>query len=92
MLEGRSIKQQIISNNDIDEEAAKAYLEKEKAIDLFPGISEHLSLSCVADILAVSEPTISRMIADGQIELNKISITKYCKEHYLVLRPVLEVE
>ena len=81
-------KEQIIIGNDIDESAAKAYLNTENYIDFFPEIPEKLTERCAAFLLSVSEPTIHRMVEDGQISLTKSSILSYIKQNYKYLKPL----
>ncbi len=79
---------QIITENNIDENAAKAYITAEKDIELLPGIPENLTVIAAAGILSVSEPTISRMLEDGQIQLKKSAILAYLNRNYLANRPL----
>lgn len=79
---------QIITENDIDETAAKAYISAENDLELLPGIPENLTIIAVAKILSVSEPTITRMLEDGQIQLKKSAILAYLEHNYLANRPL----
>lgn len=78
----------IINENEIDESAARAYLDTEDDIDFFPGIPEKLTETSAAFLLSVSEPTINRMLEDGQIVLTKDSILTYIKQNYKYLKPI----
>lgn len=79
---------QIITENNIDENAAKAYITAENDLELLPGIPENLTIIAAAEILSVSEPTISRMLEDGQIQLKKSAILAYLDHNYLANRPL----
>lgn len=78
----------IITENDIDEIAARDYLAANRGVELFPRIPESLTVSTAAKLLYVSEPTIERMVADGQITLTKAAITTYIEQNYLANRPI----
>ncbi len=78
----------IITENDIDEIAARDYLAANRGVELFPRIPENLTVSTAAKLLHVSEPTIERMVADGQIALTKTAITAYIERNYLANRPI----
>ena len=43
---------QIITENNIDETAAKAYITAEKDLELLPGIPENLTVIAAAEILS----------------------------------------
>ena len=78
----------IITENDIDEIAARDYLAANRGVELFPRIPDDLTISTAAKLLHVSEPTIERMVADGQITLTKAAITTYIEKNYLANRPI----
>ena len=78
----------IITENDIDEIAARDYLAANRGVELFPRIPDDLTVSVAAKLLHVSEPTIERMVADGQITLTKAAITTYIEKNYLANRPI----
>ena len=78
----------IITETDIDEAAAKAYLTAENDIELLPEVPDNLTVIAVAEILSVSEPTIIRMLEDGQIQLKKSAILAYLDHNYLANRPL----
>lgn len=78
----------IITDNSIDEDEAKKFLKAENGLDLLPGIPMEFGISEAAEILSVSEPTIVRMLNDGQIQLNKTAIQNYISQNYLVNRPI----
>lgn len=79
---------QIITENDIDETAAKAYLTAGNDIELLPEVPDNLTVIATAEILSVSEPTIIRMLEDGQIQLKKSAILAYLDHNYLANRPL----
>ena len=79
---------QIITENDIDEAAAKAYLTAGNDIELLPEVPDNLTVIAAAEILSVSEPTIVRMLEDGQIQLKKSAILAYLDHNYLANRPL----
>ena len=79
---------QIITENDIDEAAAKAYLTAGSDIELLPEVPDNLTVIAAAEILSVSEPTIIRMLEDGQIQLKKSAILAYLDHNYLANRPL----
>lgn len=79
---------QIITENDIDETAAKAYLTAGNDIELLPEVPDNLTVIAAAEILSVSEPTIIRMLEDGQIQLKKSAILAYLEHNYLANRPL----
>jgi hypothetical protein len=79
---------QIITENDIDETAAKAYLTAGNDIELLPEVPDNLTVIAAAEILSVSEPTIIRMLEDGQIQLKKSAILAYLDHNYLANRPL----
>ena len=78
----------IITETDIDEAAAKAYLTAENGIELLPEVPDNLTVIAAAEILSVSEPTIIRMLEDGQIQLRKSAILAYLDHNYLANRPL----
>ena len=78
----------IITDNDIDETAARAYFDTENIIDFFPGVHEKLTAVDAAFLLSVSVPTITRMVEDKQICLTKESIKDYIKQNYKHLKPI----
>ncbi len=78
----------IITETDIDEAAAKAYLTAENDIELLPEVPDNLTVIAAAEILSVSEPTIIRMLEDGQIQLKKSAILAYLDHNYLANRPL----
>ena len=78
----------IINDKDIDEIAARDYLAANLGVELFPRIPEKITVSIAAKLLHVSEPTIERMVADGQITLTKAAITAYIERNYLANRPI----
>lgn len=79
----------IITDDYIDEERANDYLAAlYKGIDLLPRIPETLTEEVAAIVLNVSEPTIKRMVQDGQIELKKASVLSYIHAKMLVNRPL----
>ncbi|MBR6153561.1 MAG: hypothetical protein IKQ43_03905 [Treponema sp.] len=78
----------IINENEIDESAARAYLDTEDDIDFFPGAREKLTAVDAAFLLSVSVPTITRMVEDKQICLTKESIKDYIKQNYKHLKPI----
>ncbi len=78
----------IITENNIDEEEAKEWLSAKNTIDLLPGVPEKLSVVTTAEILSISEPTVARMVDDGQIQLNKPSLLAYINKNYLANRPL----
>lgn len=80
--------EQIMTATDIDPATAKAYFETEKDIDYFPGIPEKLTVVDAAFLLAVSEPTIIRMLADKQIILTKSSVLAYINRNFKHLNPL----
>lgn len=83
------MKTQIIKDNEIDEELAEDWLKAAYgAIDLLPLIPEKLSEPMAAFVLKVSEPTIRRMVQDGQIKLEKQAILNYINQKMLVNRPL----
>lgn len=79
---------QIITENDIDETSAKAYLTAGNDIELLPEVPDNLTVIAAAEILSVSEPTIIRMLEDGQIQLKKSAILAYLDHNYLANRPL----
>lgn len=80
---------EIITEENIDENAAKDFLKASyDGIDLFPCIPETLTETLAATMLNVSEPTIQRMVQDGQIELKKSAILAYINQKMLVNRPL----
>lgn len=79
---------QIITENDIDETAVKAYLTAGNDIELLPEVPDNLTVIAAAEILSVSEPTIIRMLEDGQIQLKKSAILAYLDHNYLANRPL----
>ena len=79
---------QIITENDIDETAAKAYLTAGNDVELLPEVPDNLTVIAAAEILSVSEPTIIRMLEDGQIQLKKSAILAYLDHNYLANRPL----
>ena len=79
---------QIITENDIDETAAKAYLTAGNDIELLPEVPDNLTVIAAAEILSVSEPTIIRMLEDGQIQLKKSALLAYLDHNYLANRPL----
>ena len=80
--------EQIITADNIDPATVKAYFETEKDVDYFPGIPEKLTVVDAAFLLAVSEPTIVRMVADNQIILTKSSVLDYINRNYKHLKPL----
>lgn len=81
--------QAIITDNEIDEELAEEWLKAAYgSIDLLPLIPEKLSEPMAAFALKVSEPTIRRMVQDGQIKLEKQAILNYINQKMLVNRPL----
>lgn len=83
------MKTQIITDNEIDEELAEDWLKAAYgAIDLLPLTPEKLSEPMAAFVLKVSEPTIRRMVQDGQIKLEKQAILNYINQKMLVNRPL----
>ncbi len=80
--------EQNLTADNIDPATAKAYFETEKDIDYFPGIPEKLTVVDAAFLLAVSEPTIIRMVADNQIILTKSSVLAYINRNYKHLKPL----
>lgn len=78
----------IITETDIDEAAAKTYLTAENDIELLPEVPDDLPVIAAAEILSVSEPTIIRMLEDGQIQLKKSAILAYLDHNYLANRPL----
>ncbi|MBQ8708941.1 MAG: hypothetical protein IJ523_12730 [Succinivibrionaceae bacterium] len=82
-------KEPIITEDFIDEEQAKAYLiTAENDLELLPCIPSEPGLSDAAAALGVSEPTVQRMLQDGQIKLQKRAILDYIMQKMLVNRPV----
>ena len=82
-------KETIITDNEIDETLAADYFRASYgAIDLLPCIPEILTETQAAYILKVSEPTIRRMVQDGQIELQKQAILDYINKKMIVNRPL----
>lgn len=79
---------QIITENNIDEAAAKAYLTDGNDIELLPEVPDNLTVIAAAEILLVSEPTIVRMLEDGQIQLKKSAVLAYLDHNYLANRPL----
>ena len=88
MHEDEGKEMQIITENDIDETAAKAYLTAGNDIELLPEVPDNLTVIAAAEILSVSEPTIIRMLEDGQIQLKKSAILAYLDHNYLANRPL----
>ena len=84
----REEKVNIINDKDIDEIAARDYLAANRGVELFPRIPENITVYIAAKLLHVSEPTIERMVADGQITLTKAAITAYIERNYLANRPI----
>ena len=80
--------EQNLTADNIDPATAKAYFETEKDIDYLPGIPEKLTVVDAAFLLAVSEPTIIRMVADNQITLSKSSVLAYINRNYKHLKPL----
>lgn len=79
----------IITEDFIDEEQAKDYLEASyEGLDLLPKIPEKLSKTVAAAVLNVSEPTIQRMVQTNEIKLEKQSILAYIQAKMLVNRPL----
>ena len=79
----------IITENDIDEELAKEFLSTTYYdIDLLPGTPENLTVNQAASILNISEPTIERMVQDGQLELTKSFVMAYINNNYLADKPL----
>lgn len=82
-------KESIITENYIDENSAKDYLEASyEGLDLLPKIPEKLSETDAAAVLNVSEPTIQRMVQTNEIKLEKQSILAYIQAKMLVNRPL----
>ena len=82
-------KETIITDNEIDETLAVDYFRASYgAIDLLPCTPETLTETQAACILKVSEPTIRRMLQDGQIELQKQAILDYINKKMIVNRPL----
>ena len=82
-------KEQIITENYIDETSAKDYLEASyEGLDLLPKIPEKLSETVAAAVLNVSEATIQRMVQSKEINLEKRSILAYIQAKMLVNRPL----
>lgn len=82
-------KEPIITEDFIDEEQAKDYLEASyECLDLLPKIPEKLSERNAAAVLNVSEPTIQRMVQTNEIKLEKQSILAYIQAKMLVNRPL----
>ncbi len=84
----REKRMQIISEIDIDETSARAHISTERDIELLPAVPEKLTVSDAAGVLSVSEPTIIRMIDEGQIQLEKSAILDYIEQNYLANRPL----
>ena len=80
--------EQIFTADNIDPATAKAYFETEKDIDYLPEVPEKLTALDAAVLLSVSEPTISRMVKDGQIKLTRTSILAYIKQNFKYLKPL----
>lgn len=79
----------IILDNDINEEAARNYLNDcYSGLELLPNIPEKFSRLTAATILNVSLPTIERMLKDKQIELTKHSLQNYIMQNMLVNYPI----
>ena len=79
----------IITEDFIDEEQAKDYLEASyEGLDLLPKIPEKLSESNAAVVLNVSKPTIQRMVQSKEIKLEKQAILAYIHAKMLVNRPL----
>lgn len=79
----------IIQDNDINEEAARNYLNDcYSGLELLPNIPEKFSRLTAATILNVSLPTIDRMLNDKQIELTKQSLLNYIMQNMLVNYPL----
>ena len=82
-------KETVITGDYIDEERANEYFATSyKGIDLLPQVPETLSEEVAAGVLNVSEPTIKRMVQDGQIKLKKDAILSYIHAKMLVNRPL----
>lgn len=82
-------KESIITENYIDENNAKEYLEASyEGLDLLPKIPEKLSETVAAAVLNVSEATIQRMVKSKEIKLEKRSILAYIQAKMLVNRPL----
>ncbi|MBQ9237860.1 MAG: hypothetical protein IJ191_00870 [Treponema sp.] len=79
----------IITETDIDETAAKDYLTVPYGnLDLLPCVPVELSVTDAAHILAVSRPTVDRMLTDGQIALTKASLINYIQSNLKAERPL----
>lgn len=79
----------IILDNDINEEAARNYLNDcYSGLELLPNIPDKFSRLTAATILNVSLPTIDRMLNDKQIELTKQSLLNYIMQNMLVNYPL----
>lgn len=81
----------IIQENYIDEEEAKKYLNDcYRGVDLLPNVPEKLTVQTMAEVLYVSEPTITRMISAREIRPFKQDILDYIFKNMLVNRPVID--
>ncbi|MBQ6780239.1 MAG: hypothetical protein IJP62_03290 [Treponema sp.] len=79
----------ITTDDDFDEFAAKNYFAHSyEDINLLPNIPRKFTESLAAILLNVSEPTIKRMVQDGQITLEKQAVLTYIKRNMLVNRPL----
>lgn len=78
-----------ITDREIDEITAKNFLNTAlNSAELLPNIPENLTKNIAALVLNVSEPTIDRMLQEGQIQLKKSSIIAYISQQTLANRPL----
>ena len=81
----------IITENEIDEEAAKRFLyQGYDGLDLLPSVPDVLSICMAAEILNISEQTVSRMVADKELELKKDTLLTYIFKNFKANFPVLD--
>lgn len=80
---------QIIQDNEIDEEAAKSFLNDcYNGVNLLPNVPGIITRQIAASVLNVSMSTIERMLQDKQIQLTRKSLQEYIFGNMLVNRPL----
>lgn len=81
----------IIVENEINETAARKFLyQGYDGLDLLPSVPDVLSICMAAEILNISEQTVSRMVADKELELKKDTLLTYIFKNFKANFPVLD--
>lgn len=81
--------EQIIQENNINEEAAREFLNDcYKGVNLLPNVPAKITRQIAAAVLNVSMPTIERMLQDNQLKLTRKSLQKYIFDNMLYNRPL----